>query len=760
MTRLSRRPEDEAEVAVNGIGINDVYVETGDDGDRFLRVLWIDVSRHEAHILRLGETAYPSSFPLGTMGSLIASGVQRWVPDHPFKRMPLPRLHSSSEDVSAEGRPEERSKGSLSRARVVRRISKAEEDLILSRQSLLEPLAAAARDGSLFGEGFNLAVTSRARETGTSRATLTRLLRTWFEYGMSDAALGTTRRGSRTGPRKWTGPKPGKRIEGKPVGIACTPRVRDACAWAVKWLQGNRNINKPLVDGYIAMIGEFFSEGTMMVGDVEVPKPMDEHLIPTERQFRRYCAENLPRRARERRRRGEKHYENNVAPVLGTTSGFSFGPGSMSHLDSSPIGVKLVDTDTGTINLGQPTLTFVIDDFATLITGRHVTLAPECSEDALLAIADSMEGFIKAPRALPGQQQQADIRKMKTKEGFTDKGGGYLAELNNLLHERLGASVANPPGGTPHNRGRAEHRFRMMNAFIAYLPGAIRKRQRGKGNPKQGGDACLSIGVFMEIVDEFIRFQNSTHRPDAAPRESFLPDGRPRTAFDLLLWGIRNRGAPDRATEEEVRLFLYEQVNATVDAHGHGLNACQVFYVPVEPVPGLDLSRPRGHAKAKWKILRDRERIGRAWLLIDEGAKMVELRTTKQSAAVAELTAVEWDVLCRLRREGNRNGRFEVLAQRTASNAVIESLVKPSRAMRVPKCRKGPVKEMREHETRKVRKQVRDRLQPEAAKFSSSAEPSSTGQPPALPQAARPAQGSATDRFRAMKTKLTPKVEK
>jgi putative transposase len=696
-----RRGASEAELAAQDVGVGDVYALGDGEPPRLLRVLWVDVTLRRAILLALGDNAPPVSEPLASIGARIAAGELRWTSIHPFKKPPPPQKPSGGKvDPLAK----------VVRPKNAPRARKSEWELIEERRALIAPLAAAARDGSLFDEGYPKKIAEHARSVGASRSTVARVVRTWFEYGMTDAALGSQWRrcGGRGKPKKWRACKPSGRKDAKALGIALTDRVREAFAWGVKWLI--ENPRQPRMDGFNAMNAEFFSEGTMTVGEVELPKPIARHLRPTETQFARHVRKHLPHSQRVRARRGERHYRLNVAPVFGTTSGRSFGPGSMCHVDSSPTAIRITNAATRTMDLGQPRLYFAMDDFSSVLTGRHATLDAEKAEDYALLIADSFIGVIKAPRAISGAKQQPDVRKFITKEGFTDKGGAFLSELSESIYRRMGASVANPPGGSPNQRGKGEQRFNMLNAFSDWMPGAISKRNRSRADKKRGGDMSLTMDEYLAIVDEFMRWHNSTHRPSHAPLESYQEDGRPRTAFDLMLWGFRNRGVPDRADADHVRLCLYEHVVATVDGHRRGLAADGVFYQTRETLPDLDFERPTRAMKGEWIILRNHERVGDAWLLYDNGTSAVPLEVAASSAAWAAMTAAELKAWHALGRKSVRNGRDEVLAHRAAATTVTKKIADESKIVRGRKGKLPPNEAVKADEAAELRADTRAKL--------------------------------------------------
>ena len=678
---------DPAVAASANLRVRDVLVESATG--HHVRVLCVDVLLRVVWCIGLWEGGRLSASSLESFTGRIARGELEWTVDHTYNPKPwLGLVVVSNADGSA--------------ARNMPRMREKERALVERHRTLLAPLMAAAGDGSLFARQAS-AVAELAEGAGESRTTVGRVLRRWLQGGMTEAALGSNwhRSGGRGKSRTYTDRKPGKAHADVPRGVPLSLEILEAIDWGILWL--DRNPRQPRVDGFIAMNGKFFATGrSIKVGKELVPELVPEHLRPTESQFLRRCRKLLPERKRVAARRGEKYDRMNVAPVFGTTSGRSFGPGSMSHLDSTPAAIRLVDTETRSVDLGQPRVYFVIDDFSSAITGRAISMAAECTEDGLIAVADSMTGYIRAPRAIGDSQQLPDIEKPMTREGFTDKGSGYLSALNDAVYRRMRAAVSNPETGMANHRGRAEQRFNMARAFLDWLPGAISKRRRGRGDLKRGADAALTVAEFKEVVDEFILYHNSTHRPEGAPPESVLPDGRFRTAFELYAWGIANRGAPDLADADTVRLCLFPQFLATVDGHGGGLVVENCYYKPkgdAEAVPKLDFSRQGGRAKGTWIVIRNPDRIGDAWLLIDDGTEMLALEPLPRSQAYAHLTQVEWTALQASRSKAELRARADELTLRTASLQVVKRIADKAVKLRAPKLREGPVNALREAET-------------------------------------------------------------
>lgn len=248
----------------------------------------------------------------------------------------------------------------------------------------------------------------------------------------------------------------------------------------------------------------------------------------------------------------------------------------------------------------------------------------------------------------------------------------------------------------------------MANRFLDWLPGAISKRFRGRSDKKRGQDAVFTLPDYERLLDEFILHHNSTFRPPNAPRESFQADGQPRTAFELMLWGFKNRGAANVLDADAVRLCLYDQIVATVDPKGSGLNIDGAFYKPLQDVPGLRLDREA--AGGSWTALRDRGRLGTAWLLTDNGTSVVEL-TLVDPVPLSEFSVEEWKAARRQRQASTKRARDDELVQRTASVAVLTGITHAAARARGKPSGREPSEATRDQETRQQSVDARARIE-------------------------------------------------
>jgi hypothetical protein len=683
------------------VRVNDVYETLEGESARFVRLLWVDRRLDNVTFLPLGASARPISVPGREFRRKIADREMRWTDDHAFD-WPLfvqpfsnqPSIKNTDKFAVTTG-PKNASN-----------YRTGEQKLLDDHRRLIQPLMVAAENGTLYDDYIGL-ITRRAKETGASGQTVERVLQRWLEYGMVEPALGTMRHrcGGRGKERIWSA-KSGPRKSDTPTGVPLNAEVRAAFEWSVDWLRREQNLTRPKFDGYIAMNDRFFSLSSHMVGEVERPRWLDPHLRPTERQFYNYVRRKLPHKKRVQAVRGSRNYKLNVSPILGSTSGWSHKPGSITHIDSSPMAIKIVDRATRSTILGQPRTFFVMDEFSTVLTGSFSTLENgETAEDAAIAIADSLTGTIKGPRPRNGSEQSRSIRKFMYQELFSDKGAAYLSKLIENHLSRMRGWGANPPGGAANQRGKGEKIFDICNKLTAWLPGAIQKRFRGRGDVKRGGDACLTMSEYDAVIAEFIRHHNNTSRP-IGPPESMLPGMRKRTAFELLEWGIANIGSPRAPNAQEVILCLLEPVAGTIDQNGYGLVIDGARYVLPGRVPGtdesrhvadlnrhnsetgFDLSRSGGRHKGTWLVLRDRRRLGSVLLLSKHGGQPIELVLDADHAPYAELTVAEWRKINSAGRASEREDRENFLVQRGTTTAVLQGIAAGALATEV-KARQG-----------------------------------------------------------------------
>jgi len=289
--------------------------------------------------------------------------------------------------------------------------------------------------------------------------------------------------------------------------------------------------------------------------------------FPTMDQFKYHAKRYLDMR----KRIGEKKFDRNYRPLLGSSSSEAEGPGEKYQIDATVADIYLVSKWSRKVVVGRPILYFVTDVFSRMITGFYISLEGPSWLDAMMAvyyaIMDKTEfcsryGKHISPEAWPckGIPQQL----------LTDN-GELVSKSSEVLIEGLGIHLQNTTAWRPDMKGIVEQSFHMLNTSTKMmLPGAVQPNWQERGAPDYKQDALLNLREFYQIVIEYVLKHNArtlSEHPQLA--EDTIRDGVPAIPIRLWEWGIENRsGALRSIGSQEAAYALLPSAQATVTQSG------------------------------------------------------------------------------------------------------------------------------------------------------------------------------------------------
>jgi hypothetical protein len=299
---------------------------------------------------------------------------------------------------------------------------------------------------------------------------------------------------------------------------------------------------------------------------------------PSLRQFRYYTTSNYPLEFRLRKRRGDKEYELQHRPVLGTVMQDCQGVGHIYEADATISDVYLVATDDVQTIVGKPTSYLIVDRSSRLIVGVYGGLENPslvCAKQALLSISQDKRELCNR-YGVPYDPADWPAHEVYPQMVLVD-----LGEWNCREGERLGRNLETKLAFTPAKRADwkpiVESTFKEMRVTLQDgTPGVDTpenaKRRQGRHYER---DASLTLHQFMKEKLELIIKHNRTPLRDyplttADIREGFVP-----TPINLWNRGIATRsGLLTRYPFEHVREQLLPRDTASVTEHGIEFKGC------------------------------------------------------------------------------------------------------------------------------------------------------------------------------------------
>lgn len=323
---------------------------------------------------------------------------------------------------------------------------------------------------------------------------------------------------------------------------------------------------------------------------------------PTLRQFEHYLRKHYSTEMRLRARNGDKEFERNNRPKLGTVLQNCQGVGHVFEIDATIADVYLVSSKDPNKIIGKPTIYLIIDRKSRLIVGFYVGLENASWTGAMQAIRslsiDKSEmcgtyGVTYHPEDWPAHE-------VFPQEFVADRGSEMLCKASNQIADDLQVTVTNLPSLRPDWKPLVECGFKLLHQEIkdvtpAYDPPSNATKRRGKHYEK---DACLTLKDFIKVILEAILAHN--RKPSLTYPLSITEVTAGIQPIPIELWnhGIQSRsGLLSRYSEVRVRFALLPRGKAV--AEDKGLNFEDCYYTCQEALQkGWFLRTGRGHRRA------------------------------------------------------------------------------------------------------------------------------------------------------------------
>lgn len=298
---------------------------------------------------------------------------------------------------------------------------------------------------------------------------------------------------------------------------------------------------------------------------------------PSLRQFEYFLRQNYPLEHRLRKREGDKDFERDHRPVLGTVLERCLGVGHQYEADATIADVYLVARDDRRRIVGKPCIYLIIDRKSRLIVGWYIGFENSswvCAMQALLTISMDKQAICERygveydPTDWPAHQ-------VFPSELIADR--ELLQKASDQIADDLETTVVNLASQRPDHKPIVETQFkllrmRLQDGIPAMDPPENAKRRMGRHYEK---DACLTLDEFTAIILLAIIAHNRSPLNAYDLSLSELTDGVLPLPLEIWNYGIPARsGALTRYPEERVRLALLPRGEATVSENGILFKGC------------------------------------------------------------------------------------------------------------------------------------------------------------------------------------------
>lgn len=501
----------------------------------------------------------------------------------------------------------------LTSVRVPAYMMQVEEDLSeLSKAvrkrswDVIQPLLEGpAKDLLYYPGALGGAVSARAKLLGTQPKSIYRLLYRYWAYGMTPNAL--LDKYSNSGASGKTrvfanGKKPGR--PRKYLGEQTTTSAKlltdeDKALIKIGFALYKDNKVKHISDAYIKTLNRFYRAEHPAPDGSDDGRPLrmlDE--VPTQVQFEYWGKKAFDEIEIKRGRKGERKWALDQRPLVGTAHQGLRGPCHRFEIDATIADIYLVSRFNRNWIIGRPVVYVVVDVFSRMIVGVHVALEGPSWNSARHALFNAFTDKVAfcASYGIPIKTEDWPCCHLPY-ELVGDR-GEMISNAPESMANGLKITLALLPPFRADWKGTVESTFRVLNDLtqIHWTPGAVRSREKERGERDYRLDATLDLHEFTAILIKAILHRNHHVRDENRLSKEMIEHGVDPTAIGIWNWAeAQGRIEPNVMPRESVYLHLLPRAKGTVRAGGIFYNG--MAYINVLDPSGKRSARARANGR-------------------------------------------------------------------------------------------------------------------------------------------------------------------
>jgi len=579
------------------LNINDVIEPATETAElpQLARVLWLDATTDQIVLFNITETPKkPWVMRLSELTSLLDNGDIKTA-----AMVPSPFMLRVEEDLSEK--------------------EKAFRDKNWLR---IQDLIETEIPGEIFQPGaMGRLIANQAQKCGIPKKAIYRLLyRYWMNGQVRNALLPNRFNSGGPGkPKQYrNGKKPGRRAHFQGVEVDTQSKIlteADKNCIRVGFSLFATGKVGTIADAYIKMLRRFYTSKTLPGGCVEPPLlPVNE--LPTARQFAYWGHKAYDDIAVLRGRSGERNWQKDHRPLAGTVRDGLRGPCHLFEIDATVADIYLVSRYNRDWVIGRPVVYVIIDTFSGMIAGVYVGLEGPSWNGARQALFNAF-----TPKrdfcADNGVEISADEWPCHhlPHEIFADRG-----EMLGQAAEGLASGLRINLGIAPPYRPDWKASFKVLNVTtqIHWIPGAVRKRNKERGDRDYRLDATLNLAEFTKIIVQGILHYNKHNRqPDRLSKEMIADQVEP-TPVGIWNWALRN-GRIDENVQADELIYLHLLPRDRGSIQKGGIKFKGMFYICDWAVEKNWFARARHRGVSSILCWYDPNSTEHIWIKNDQG---------------------------------------------------------------------------------------------------------------------------------------------
>jgi len=401
-----------------------------------------------------------------------------------------------------------------------------------------------------------------------TRLTLTRTIRRYWQRGLSKMAVLPDYKNSGTAHMSDGRGKPKR---GRPrrfdvvQGINVDSQIKNIFKKSARSFY-QKNPEGNFTDAYKDMIRVYFSDVDCH-GELQ---PRHESM-PTLRQFKYWYKKECDLEAELRGRKGDKNYEKDHRPILGTSNAEVYGPGAIFQIDSTVGDIYIVSKLDPKKIIGRPVIYEVIDVFSRMVVGVYIGVENASHLTAAEALVNAMTDKVAFCKSYGIDISLDQWPSFHVPDAILADNAELKAKQIENFIEAFSVRVENTGSYRADCKGIVERHFRTIQAtFKRHLSGTIDKDFMQRGAKDYRLSANITIEDFTQAFIRCILFHNNSHEITKYDKDfEMMVEGVPAIPIELWNWGIANRSGTLRTYSENViKAHLLPRSSAKVTRKG------------------------------------------------------------------------------------------------------------------------------------------------------------------------------------------------
>lgn len=499
-----------------------------------------------------------------------------------------------------------------------------------SRDSNWERIAPLVSTGAIFEpDAMGPLVAQRAAELEIPRKSLYRILyRFWMNGQVRDALLPNYDQSGAPGkPKQFAvgkrGGRPSPLLDHPPEEPPQALTEVDKSCIKLGYALYKSNAVESISDAHIKTLRRFYATERKIVGvsddDIEL-RPL--HELPTLRQFTYWGQKAFDELDVLRGRKGEKNWNKDHRALIGRVGDGVRGPCHRFEIDATIADIYLVSRYNRNWIIGRPVVYVVVDVFTALIVGIYVGLDGPSWSGARQALFNATADKVAfcASYGLTISLEDWPSRYL-AQEVMCDRGEMIGQGAEDAMVTGLGVTLAIAPPFRPDWKSIVESRFRVLNrtSQVHWIPGAVRQRNKERGERDYRLDATLDLAEFTHIILASVIHYNHHHRqPDRLSADMIASGVVNATPIELWNWGFASGIAePKNPPIEAVYRHLLSTGQGAVQAGG--IHFKGMFYVCERAEVDRWFARARKNGRSDISIWYDPNTTANVWIRSADG---------------------------------------------------------------------------------------------------------------------------------------------